>query len=58
MHALSTLHARNHAGKGGRALPITLYLTQLALNLAWTPLFFNRHWADAALADSVGESVN
>jgi len=40
------------SGKGGRALPITLYLTQLGLNLAWTPLFFQKHWADAALVDS------
>jgi hypothetical protein len=41
-------------GKGGRALPLTLYLAQLGLNLAWTPLFFQKHWSDAALADSVG----
>lgn len=43
-----------HTGKGGRALPLTLYLTQLGLNLAWTPLFFQQHWADAALVDSAG----
>lgn len=41
------------SNKGGRALPITLYLTQLALNLAYTPLLFKQHWADAALVDSV-----
>jgi tryptophan-rich sensory protein len=45
------------ADKGGRALPLTLYLTQLGLNLAWTPLFFQQHWADAALVDSAGEYV-
>eukprot|EP00775_Hariotina_reticulata_P007765 gene7765-7964_t len=41
------------SGKGGKALPLTLYFTQLALNLAWTPLFFKAHKLDAALADSV-----
>lgn len=41
------------SSKGGRALPISLYMTQLALNLAWTPLFFQKHWADLALVDSV-----
>jgi benzodiazapine receptor len=40
--------------KGGkRGLPLALYGAQLALNLAWTPLFFKQHALDLALADSV-----
>lgn len=39
---------------GKRAGPLALYATQLALNLAWTPLFFKKHALDLALADSVG----
>jgi tryptophan-rich sensory protein len=38
-----------------RAVPLTLYSAQLALNLAWTPLFFKQHALDVALVDSVGE---
>jgi tryptophan-rich sensory protein len=34
---------------------LTLYAAQLALNLAWTPLFFKQHALDVALVDSVGE---
>lgn len=40
-------------GKGGKFVPLSLYVAQLALNLAWTPLFFKSHALDAALADSV-----
>lgn len=39
--------------KGNRAVPLTLYGAQLALNLAWTPLFFKAHKLDIALADSL-----
>ncbi|KAF8054879.1 Tspo [Scenedesmus sp. PABB004] len=39
--------------KDGRRVPLALYAAQLALNLAWTPLFFKQHALDLALADSV-----
>ncbi|BAK65411.1 MULTISPECIES: TspO/MBR family protein [Sphingobium] len=39
------LHAR---GARGRGIAITLFLVQLACNLAWSPLFFGAHEATLA----------
>lgn len=41
------IHAR---GARGRGLAITVFLVQLALNLAWSPLFFRAHQVGPALA--------
>ena len=41
--------------KGGGALALSLYAVQLALNLAWTPLFFTKHQLTYALADITGQ---
>ena len=38
----------------GGAVPLSLYAVQLALNLAWTPLFFKEHQLTYALADITG----
>ncbi|WP_414901778.1 TspO/MBR family protein [Sphingomonas flavalba] len=38
----------NARGAAGRALAIALFVVQLALNLAWSPLFFRLHQVDAA----------
>ncbi|MCV0395580.1 MAG: tryptophan-rich sensory protein [Rhizobiaceae bacterium] len=35
--------------RDGSALAMRLWWTQLALNFAWSPLFFVLHWIDAAL---------
>jgi len=40
--------------EGGFAVqrrPLTLFLVQLALNAAWTPLFFGLHWIGVAFAE-------
>ena len=39
------LHAR---GARGRGIAVTLFLVQLACNLAWSPLFFGAHEASLA----------
>jgi len=39
---------------GGGAVPLSLYTVQLALNLAWTPLFFKEHQLTYTLADITG----
>ncbi|WP_188063495.1 TspO/MBR family protein [Sphingobium sp. KCTC 72723] len=41
------LHAR---GARGRGVAIALFLVQLLLNLAWSPLFFRAHQIGSALA--------
>ncbi|MEC3910465.1 TspO/MBR family protein [Sphingobium sp. CR2-8] len=41
------LHARGANGRGGA---IALFLTQLILNLLWSPLFFRAHQVGSALA--------
>ena len=40
--------------KGGGFVPLALYATQLALNLAWSPIFFKKHELGFALADITG----
>ncbi len=39
------------AGFVGAALPLAIYALQLALNAAWTPLFFGLHRPDLGLLD-------
>jgi benzodiazapine receptor len=38
-------------GARGRGLAVTVFAVQLALNLAWSPLFFGLHRMSAALVD-------
>ena len=40
--------------KGGGYVPLALYAAQLALNLAWSPIFFKKHELGFALADVTG----
>ena len=41
------------AGLAGAALPLTIYLLQLMLNAAWTPIFFGLHRLGAAFVEIV-----
>ncbi len=41
------------AGFAGAALPLTIYLVQLTLNAAWTPIFFGLHRPDLAFFEIV-----
>ena len=41
------------AGFGGAPAALTLFAIQLALNLAWSYLFFGRHWIGAAFAEII-----
>src|SRR5581483_7529930 len=38
-------------GLAGAALPLAIYALQIALNAAWTPLFFGLHRPDLGLLD-------
>lgn len=42
---------------GGGFVPLALYAVQLAMNLAWSPLFFMKHEIGWALADITGVLV-
>jgi tryptophan-rich sensory protein len=39
------------AGFAGAAVPLAVYALQLALNAAWTPIFFGLHRTDLGLID-------
>ena len=49
--AVSGWLAWRDAGLAGAALPLAIYALQLALNAAWTPLFFGLHRPDLGLLD-------
>jgi translocator protein len=36
--------------RGGFSRPLVLYFVQLALNAAWTPIFFRLHWLGVSVA--------
>lgn len=40
-------------GVAAQRLPLTVFMVQLALNAAWTPLFFGLHWIGAAFAEMI-----
>jgi len=41
-------------GFAAQRRPLTLFCVQLALNAAWTPLFFGLHWTGVAFAEMIG----
>ncbi|XP_037793770.1 translocator protein-like [Penaeus monodon] len=44
--------------KGAARLPLLLYGSQLALNWAWTPLFFGKKWLGWACIELVALNIN
>ncbi len=53
MIAVSGWLVWQRAGFAGAALPLAVYAVQLALNAAWTPLFFGLHRPDLGFLDIV-----
>jgi len=43
-----------HGGTGSQSIPLGYYLVTLALNLAWSPLFFKARKLDLALLGVLG----
>ena len=44
----------NRGGFAGQTAPLAMYAAQLALNLAWPPLFFKAHKLGTAAVESTG----
>jgi benzodiazapine receptor len=53
MMAVAAWLVWRRGGFAGQRRPLTLFLVQLALNAAWTPLFFGLHRPGAAFAEIV-----
>ena len=53
MMAVAAWLVWKRGGFAGQRRPLTLFLVQLALNAAWTSLFFGLHWPGVAFAEIV-----
>jgi benzodiazapine receptor len=53
MMALAAWLVWRRGGFAAHRRPLTLFLLQLALNAAWTPLFFGLHWTGVAFAEMI-----
>ena len=51
MMAVAAWLAWKRGGFASQRQPLTIFLVQLALNAAWTPLFFGLHWMGLALVE-------
>lgn len=51
MMAVAAWLVWKRGGFNAQRRPLTLFLVQLALNAAWTPLFFGLHWTGVAFAE-------
>src|SRR5512134_3395392 len=53
MMAVAAWLVWKRGGFAAQRRPLTLFLVQLALNAAWTPLFFGLHWPGVAFTEIV-----
>ena len=53
MMALAAWLVWRRGGLASQRMPLVLFLIQLALNAAWTPLFFGLHWIAFALGEII-----
>lgn len=53
MMAVAAWLVWQRGGFAAQRRPLSLFLVQLALNAAWTPLFFGLHWSGVAFAEIV-----
>jgi benzodiazapine receptor len=53
MMAVAAWLVWKRGGFAAQRRPLALFLTQLALNAVWTPLFFGLHWPGIAFAEIV-----
>jgi tryptophan-rich sensory protein len=51
MMAVAAWLVWRRGGFAAQCRPLALFLTQLGLNAAWTPLFFGLHWPGIAFAE-------
>jgi len=53
MMAVAAWLVWRQGGWGKQRKPLLIFLTQLALNAAWTPLFFGLHWLGVAFTEII-----